>query len=187
MRTAPLLIMLCASIGSMAASLDERLAPCLACHGEQGQSSNPEVPSLGAQRAPYVLIQLYLFRDRQRVVELMNEMAKDLSDDDLRTFSDAIAKLPAPKPVTEPMDAKKLAKGKELVQQYRCNYCHSEDLSGADNVPRIAGQREDYLLKTLREYKSNVRRGYDGSMAEVLQPVPDGDIVDLAYYVARQP
>ncbi len=35
-------------------------------------------------------------------------------------------------------------------------------------MPRIADQREDYLVKTLRDYKSNIRRGYDGTMAEVL-------------------
>ena len=47
-------------------SLEERIAPCLACHGEKGQSANPEVPSLGAQTAPYVLIQLFLFREKLR-------------------------------------------------------------------------------------------------------------------------
>jgi cytochrome c553 len=52
-------------------------------------------------------------------------------------------------------------------------------------VPRIADQREDYLLKTLREYKSGARRGYDATMAEVLQPVDDRQMVELAYYLAR--
>jgi cytochrome c553 len=80
-----------------AQSFAERVAPCLACHGGEGQSSLPNVPSLGAQPAPYALIQLYLFRGRQRRVEVMNEATKDFSDDDLKTFSDFIATLPAPK------------------------------------------------------------------------------------------
>jgi cytochrome c553 len=54
----------------------ERVAPCLACHGENGTSENPEVPSLGGQPAPYLLIQLYLFREKQRVVEIMNDVTK---------------------------------------------------------------------------------------------------------------
>jgi len=58
-------------------------------------------------------------------------------------------------------------------------------LSGRDNVPRIADQREDYLLKTLREYKNNTRHGYDGVMAEVLAPITEAQIVDLAYVIAR--
>jgi cytochrome c553 len=52
-------------------------------------------------------------------------------------------------------------------------------------VPRLADQREDYLLKTLRDYKSGARRGYDASMAEVLQPVDDAQLTEFAYYLAR--
>jgi len=52
-------------------------------------------------------------------------------------------------------------------------------------VPRLADQREDYLLKTLREYKSGARRGYDASMAEVLQPTDDAQLIEFAYYLAR--
>ncbi len=52
-------------------------------------------------------------------------------------------------------------------------------------MPRIADQREDYLLKTLRDYKSGARRGYDASMAEVVQPLDDAQLVELSYYLAR--
>ena len=61
-----------------------------ACHGEKGQSAIPEVPSLGAQPAFYVTIQLYMFRERMRVVEPMNAMTKGLSDDDLRRMADVM-------------------------------------------------------------------------------------------------
>ncbi len=77
--------------------------------------------------------------------------------------------------------------GRGLVHQHRCNVCHSPDLAGRDNVPRIAGQREDFLVKTMREYKANIRPGYDASMGDVMQPVSDADILDLAYFTARQP
>ena len=73
------------------------------------------------------------------------------------------------------------------MRQYRCNVCHSPDLAGRDNIPRIAGQREDFLVKTMREYKANVRAGYDASMGDVMQPISDADILDLAYFSARQP
>ncbi len=182
------LIICAAPISAVAASLQERLAQCYSCHGEDGESPNVEVPSLGGQSSPYLLIQLYLFREKQRKVELMNEAAKGLSDADLQTFADAIAKLPPPKPAAaNQADKEKLLRGQQLVQRYRCNVCHSADLSGHDNVPRIGAQREDYLIKALREYKDNTRHGYDASMAEVLQPVSDAEIVDLAYYIARQP
>ena len=169
----------------LAETLAERMAPCLACHGEKGQSETPDIPSLGGQPAPYLLIQLYLFREKQRVVDVMNEMIKGFTDDDLRLFSDNLAKLPPPPPTNDTPDAARLANGRALITQQRCNNCHNLDLSGRDSIPRIAAQREDYLVKTLREYKSNIRPGYDPAMAGVLASISDAQIVDLAYTIAR--
>jgi cytochrome c553 len=176
----------CASAQPLAAeTLAERAAPCLACHGEKGVSKTPDIPSLGGQPAPYLLIQLYLFREKQRAVDIMNEMTKGFSDDDLRNFSDFIAKLPAPPPSSDTGEAARMQRASALITAQRCNSCHGLDLAGRDNIPRIADQREDYLAKTLREYKSNTRHGYDGVMAEVLTPITDAQIADLAYYIAR--
>lgn len=177
-----------------AATLAERTMPCLACHGESGQSETPNVPSLGGQPAPYLLIQLYLFREQQRasslkkddpMIQIMSEMTKAFTDDDLRAFSDFLAKLPPPKPPADAGDDARMLRASALITQNRCNNCHNLDLAGRENIPRIADQREDYLVKTLREYKDNTRHGYEGTMAEVLAPVTDAQIVDLAYYIAR--
>ena len=168
-----------------AETFEERTAPCLACHGEHGQSQTENIPSLGAQQPPYGLIQLFMFREKLRTFEVMNEMTKGFTDDDLRLFSDFIAKLPKPAPPSDAGDPARLQRAEALVHQHRCNSCHNTDFSGKDNVPRIADQREDYLAKTMREYKDNSRHGYDGTMAEVLQPVTSDQIADLAYYIAR--
>ena len=85
-------------VAAQTPNVKERLPVCLACHGENGQSQTPDVPSLGAQQAFYVTVQLLMFRERMRVVSRMNDMAKGLSDDDLRSFADVIAKLPPPQP-----------------------------------------------------------------------------------------
>ena len=139
-----------------AQSFADRAEVCWSCHGDKGQSQTPDIPSLGGQPAPYLLIQLYLFREKQRDVPMMIDLIKGFTDDDLRLFSDNLAKLPPPLPSAE-----------------------------ASDPARIAAQREDYLLKTLREYKSNIRHGYDAAMAEVLATVTDAQIVDLAYTIAR--
>ena len=182
-----MVLVLLTALPVAAAGLEERLAPCLACHGEHGQSEQPEVPSLGAQPAFYVMVQLYMFREKLRIVEVMNAMTQGLSDDDLRRLAVAIAKLPAPRPVGEPADPARLERARALIQQHRCNFCHAQNFAGAENVPRLAGQREDYLVKTLREYKNNTRRGYDPAMAEVLYAITDEQIGDLAYLLARSP
>jgi cytochrome c553 len=185
MRAAIAAMIVLSSWDAAAVSLAERMPACLSCHGANGSSDNPETPSLGAQMPPYVLIQLYLFREKQRLNEIMNQMVHDFTDTDLQTFSDAIGKLPAPVPETKAPDQAALDTGKVLVEKYRCNFCHSANLEGRDNVPRIASQREDFLVKTMTEYKANVRHGYDASMAEVLQPVSAQEIASLAHYIAR--
>src|SRR5215831_20933620 len=131
-----------ATLPAAAQTVQERLPTCLACHGEKGQSANPEVPSLGGQQKDYVLVQLYMFREKLRKVDLMNEMAKGLSDADLQTLAETIAKLPAPAPVADAGDAARIARAKDLVGKNRCNFCHTPTFVGQDQVPRIAAQRE---------------------------------------------
>jgi cytochrome c553 len=168
-----------------AESIQERAATCFACHGEHGQSQTENTPSLGGQQAPYALIQLFMFREKLRTFQPMNDMAKPLSDDDLRAFSDFIATLPKPPPPTDAGDPARMQRAQALIAQNHCNSCHRPDFSGGDNVPRIADQREDYLAKTLAEYKNNSRHGYDGTMADVMGSVTPEQIADLAYFLAR--
>jgi len=168
-----------------AQSLQERLPTCFECHGDKGQSQLPEVPSLGAQPALYTLIELVMFRDKLRLTEPMNQETNGLSDGDLRALSDMISKLPPPEPISDTSDPARMDRGRALAQGNRCNFCHQSNFQGADNVPRLASQREDYLLKALRAYKDNTRRGYDAQMSEVVYAMRYEDLVDLAYFLAR--
>src|SRR5262245_19146717 len=127
-------------------SFADRVAPCLACHGEKGYSEQPVVPSLGGQPAPYLLIQLYLFRENQcastyrkgdHMVEIMSEMTKGFTDDDLRRFSDFLSKLPPPPPLRDMADHVRMQSGRSLISEHRCNSCHNLDLTGRESVPHI--------------------------------------------------
>jgi cytochrome c553 len=112
-------------------------------------------------------------------------MLKGVSDDDLRRMADTIAKLPPPQPEASPADPARVERAQELVAQHRCNFCHNGDYSGQENVPRIAGQREDYLIKALRGYKDNTRRGYDAQMSDVIEPLTDAEFADFVHFLAR--
>ncbi|MGZ9257513.1 MAG: c-type cytochrome [Candidatus Binatia bacterium] len=180
-----LLVAAVTATAATAATIDERLAPCLACHGETGQSLIPEVPSLGAQPVFFLSVQLLMFREKMRNLEPMTGMMQGWSDDDLRRAAAAIAKLPAPAHNPSAHDPSRAEKARALIQQNRCNFCHKQDFSGEENAPRLAGQREDFLLKALREYKNNSRRAYDPSMADALHPLTDADFQDLAHYLSR--
>ncbi len=166
-------------------TLEARLAACLACHGANGQSVIAEVPSLGGQPVFYLTVQLLMFRDKLRVVEPMNQVMQGLKDDDLRNMAAYLAKLPPPEPAGGPIDQARMTRARALIEQHRCNFCHQKNYSGEQNVPRLAGQREDSLTKAMREFKNNTRRGYDASMADVLYLISDEQILDLAYFLAR--
>jgi cytochrome c553 len=184
MRVTVAVLALFCAMPALAASIEERAAPCLDCHGANGQSQTDNIPSLGAQRPGYVLNQLFMFREKLRNSDIMNEMAKSMTDDDLRGFSDFIGKLPKPA-AADAGDPARLERASAVIKQDHCGSCHNPDFSGRDNIPRLADQREDYLAKSLLEYKTNVRAGYDGTMSEVMQTVTEAQIADLAYYLAR--
>src|SRR5262249_61471820 len=115
----------------------------------------------------------------------MTRAVKGFPADAWRTLADKLSRRPPRAPTPDAPDPARMERGQALIRQYRCNVCHDADLAGRDNVPRIAGQREEFLVKTMREYKGNIRAGYDASMAEGLQPASYTDILDRAYFVAR--
>jgi cytochrome c553 len=178
-------LVLIGSLPALGADLSEKLVPCLACHGTEGQSQTENVPSLGAQTPSYSLIQLFMFREKMRVAEPMNEAAKELTDEELQSIAAALAALPAPQPPADPGDPERLERTRALTEQNHCNICHRPDFSGQESVPRLADQREDYLLKTLREYKNGARHAYEPIMVQALQPIDDAQLVEFAYYLSR--
>src|SRR5215471_8120568 len=165
--------------------VSEQLMACFGCHGPNGRSEIDNVPSIAAQVPAYSLIQLVMFRDKLRVSDTMNDAAKDLGDSNIQSLADALAALPPPKPLPDPPDQARFERARALAQQNHCDVCHRSDFSGQQTAPRLAGQREDYLLKTLREYKSGVRRAYEPIMLEQVQPLDDAQLVDISYYVAH--
>jgi cytochrome c553 len=173
--------------GAASTSADtDRFATCAPCHGAGGVSTTADTPSLAGQHSFYAITQLFLFRAGRRANPLMTAMAKGMSDADLRAYSDLIATLPAAPPAAAgPADPARMARGAALAQRHRCNSCHGDDYAGEKQVPRLAGQREDYLAKTLAEFKAGTRVGYTSAMNETLAGVDAQELPDLAHYLAH--
>lgn len=172
----------------LAAAYAPRFASlCAACHGANGRSDMAGTPVLAGQHGFYAVTQLFLFREGRRANEAMTAVAKTLTDDDLRGYSAAIDALPpVPAPVAATAaDPARMARGRELAREHKCVFCHGDDLSGGQQVPRIGGQHEDYLRDSLRGFKSGKRPGYTQAMTAALSQVPVDDLDTLAYYAAR--
>ena len=164
-------------------------ALCAACHGPNGRVETPLTPVLAGQPSLYAITQLFLFREGRRSNEPMTAVAKTLTDDDLRGFSDFIGTLPpvAPPPPATPSDPIRMASGQALAAQYKCVVCHGADLGGGQQVPRIGGQHEEYVQVSLRGFHSGSRPGYTPAMIEAVSQIPPEDLDTLAYYAARFP
>jgi len=170
------------------AKMREKLATCAACHGENGVSPNQEVPSLAAQPEIFTQWQLVYMRDGVRKVEAMEAVVKDMTDSDIRFYGAYFAALPPPAPEhARPNDAES-AEVLNLIKPRRCANCHGDTMAGQGEVPRVAGQRADYLVKALRDFRQNVRRGRGNAvMIEMVATVTDSDIRLLAEYLSRLP
>jgi cytochrome c553 len=167
-------------------SMDERFTVCLACHGADGLSRIPETPSLGGQPSFFVVAQLFLFREGRRDNAAMVAAAKGLTNSDLTAFAERVLRLPPPPAPEDLADPARFARGRTLTLRHPCGVCHNPDFSGREQMPRLANQREEYLLRSMREYKSGARLGYGGAMSQELAGLTDQDLIDLAHFLSHQ-
>ena len=162
----------------------ERLQACAECHGADGNSHAPGTPSLAAQ--PKLFLENYLVLTREGVAgsEAMRRVVKGLGDAEIVALAAHYAgqKIRA---AEGPVDKASFQRGRAVAAKYRCGTCHVKDYSGQNHVPRLAGQREDFLREAMVAYQQNRRPGGDTLMAAALYGIPEPDIRALAHYLAR--
>jgi cytochrome c553 len=163
----------------------EKAELCIGCHGENGISQMENVPSLAAQVDQFIQWQLIFFRAGTRKSEEMKPIVEQLDNNDIRNLGAYFASLQPPEKKQDE-DPDLSAKGKQAAAGRRCASCHLDSYAGTKAVSRLAGQREDYLLKALRDYKSGARAGGGmAAMAEVAYSLSEEEIVALAHYLAH--
>jgi cytochrome c553 len=171
------------ALAADAAAGQRKAETCVACHGSDGNSTNPAFPTLAAQTPLYIYYQLLQFREGRRVNEQMSPFAAKLSDADMK---DIAAYFSAQKALgtAQPADAEKSAAGKSVSDRNHCGSCHMPAYTGQNHIPRLAGLQVEYLVKELRGFKTGARPDIDGTMASAAQPLSDKDITDVAAYLA---
>lgn len=162
-------------------------ANCSACHGQEGVSRLAGVPSLAGQQAEFVTLQMILFREGLRQVPVMTGVATGLADQDIEDLAAFYAALPPGVAEDRPArDAALFAAGQAMSGPRNCGVCHLGDYRGRNQVPRLAGQREDYLTHAMLEYRGGVRVGTDTSMGAVMHGATNADIAALAHYLSQR-
>jgi len=168
-----------------AAAAQDRLPLCAACHGADGNSEMPGVPSIAGQPQLFLETQLVLFREELRRSPQMQPAVNGLTDKEIVRLAAHYAALPARPVTSEPPDPARAKQGSALAQKLHCGSCHLSDFRGQKQMPRLAGQREDYLDESMRAYRDNRRPGGDTIMAAALYGVSDADIAAMAHYLSR--
>ena len=167
-----------------AQDISARLMACAACHGVDGNSQLPNIPSLAGQPKVFVENQLVIIREGLREIAAMKGQLDGVSDAEITAMAVHFAKLPARNTPT-PGDPALMAQGKALAEGMRCGICHLPDYRGREQMPRLAAQREDYLRYSMLQFKNNQATGRDTIMAASLYGVSDNDIKALAHFLAR--
>jgi cytochrome c553 len=156
---------------------------CLPCHGPGGNAVTPGMPSLAGMPPFYTHWQLIMFRDGRRLDAQMSPFAMNLSDADMGDLAAYYAaQVPKARPVE--VDTRRASAGRPLAQSYHCGSCHGPQLMGQNQVPRVAGQDFDYLLKRMRGYKTRTTSDLDGMMTMVAQALSEEDIQNLVHFMA---
>ena len=171
--------------GTAQAQSTERLALCAACHGAQGISANPQIPSLAAQPKVFVENQLVLIREGLRELPQMKGMLDGVPDTELSALASHFQSLAAPGPATGPVQADRFQRGKDLARAALCGTCHLPDYSGRQQIPRLAGQHEAFLLDTMKQFRDHAGPGRDTIMSASLLGINDAQLADLAHYFAN--
>jgi len=161
----------------------ETLALCAACHGPGGNATIALIPSLAGQPKVFIENQLVLVREGLRDIPVMKAAMERMTDEQIIELARYFAAQPfTPRSVAAQPDKQRL--GAELARKALCGTCHLSDYVGQQQVPRLAGQDEAYLLQAMKQFRDQPGPGRDTIMSASLYGLSDADLTNLAHYLA---
>jgi len=158
---------------------------CKGCHGLDGKGAAPAIPHLAAQREHYLIAALDAYKDGKRTHAALKDMAKQMTEADVRNISAFYARLPpvASAPEKNAQQGSPYEQGKTLAAA--CAKCHGEDgNSQSPGTPSLAGQQPRYFVTALQEYLAGERK--KSPMHPMLPGLSRFDMENLALYFASQ-
>ena len=163
----------------------QKLELCVTCHGPQGNSQNPQFPSLAGQPKVFIENQLVLIREGLREIPQMKGLLDGMKDADLIVLATYFSAQTPIRAAAGPVNSETYQRGKDIASNMRCGNCHLPDYVGQQQVPRLAGQHEDFLLLAMKQFRDHPGLGRDTIMAASLYGLKDADLADLAHFLAN--
>ena len=157
---------------------------CIACHGENGNSTNGMFPILAGQNSRYIYLQLKDFKEGRRKHPVTSPMVVNLNKEDFLDLAEYFS-AQKPKATGFKPDPEKIKAGKAKADEMLCTMCHLGGFLGQNEIPRVAGQHYEYIVKQLKDFKARNRTNDAGNMTSVAKILSDQDIENLANYIAN--
>jgi len=178
-----LLILIGQSSPSAAQNAPEKAALCASCHGQDGIPLDPTIPVIWGQNEGYLYIQLRDFARGARKNDQMAAVVQQLSKEEMQALAAYFSKQPWPN-LSQKAPPQEIGKKAEAIaNSAQCPQCHLGGYLGAGVQPRLAGQSQTYLRKTMMDFRSGARANNDW-MTALLKTYSDADIAALAAYLA---
>jgi cytochrome subunit of sulfide dehydrogenase len=171
---------------SQAGDISGLARACDSCHGVNGVSVGPNMPSIGGLSEPYLKNLLLQWKTGERYAATMDRHVKGYSDDELAALAKYYAKLPWV-PVVQKADTKVLAQGKDASE--RCETCHGVTGGEPDDedTPMLNGQWAQYMELELLKYRTEAVKMPHKKMRNNAKKLDEADVANTAKYYAAQP
>jgi cytochrome c553 len=161
--------------------LDEAIALCASCHGEDGVPVEADYPIIWGQQFYYLYVQLRDYEAGRRANAIMQPIAAQYSRDQMKVLAQYFSEKPWPD-IAARKDPDKARRGRTQAAAGQCSQCHNTYM-GDSRVPRVAGQQEAYLSRTMLEFKNKIRLNA-AAKGSLLGSFEDTAIEDLAHFLA---
>jgi cytochrome c553 len=172
---------LCAS--GRAATLDENVELCAGCHGAAGIPQEKTTPVIWGQMEGYLYLQLRDYKRGTRANEIMAAVVENMDRSDLLALAEYFSKKPWPNLQQPAAPPDVSLKARQANSSVGCTGCHLDAYQGDSSVPRLAGQRRDYMDKTIAEFRSHQRANNPG-MSGLMNATSESDLAALTQYLA---
>jgi cytochrome c553 len=161
-----------------------QLAVCVACHGPQGNSQVPTTPSLAGQPQVFLENKLVLIREGLREIPQMKGLLDGIKDTEIVALANYFS-AQTRTAVNSPVNTATYQRGQATSSRMLCGSCHLPDYAGRQQIPRLAGQQEAFLLNAMKQFRDNPGPGRDTIMSASVLGLQDNELADLAHFLSN--
>jgi cytochrome c553 len=175
-------LMLAAQL-ARAQTIEDKAAACASCHGEAGVPPDKTFPVIWGQNQGYLYLQLRDFKRGTRKSDAMAPFVEQMERDDMMALAEYFSKKPWPDLRQPPAPAGVATQAQRTNTSVGCTGCHQAQYQGEGTQPRLAGQFNEYLIKSMMDFRTRERANNPGMSDLMIATAPD-DLAAIAEYLA---